>query len=87
MGGQGTFPGVADRDQIISYLDDLLDAGVLRRHDPNGLQVPGRRDGGAGGHRRLAQLELFERAAERGAQLVLCHHGLFWDFQPATSRR
>jgi dinuclear metal center YbgI/SA1388 family protein len=29
-----------------------------------------------------AQLELFERAAEAGAQLVLCHHGLFWDFHP-----
>jgi dinuclear metal center YbgI/SA1388 family protein len=29
-----------------------------------------------------AQRELFERAAEAGAQLVLCHHGLFWDFLP-----
>jgi dinuclear metal center YbgI/SA1388 family protein len=29
-----------------------------------------------------AQRELFERAAEAGAQLVLCHHGLFWDFHP-----
>jgi dinuclear metal center YbgI/SA1388 family protein len=31
-----------------------------------------------------AQLELFERAAEAGAQLVLCHHGLFWDFHPRS---
>ncbi len=23
--------------------------------------------------------ELFERAAEKGAQLVICHHGLFWE--------
>ena len=30
-----------------------------------------------------AQLELFERAAEADAQLVVCHHGLFWDFQHA----
>jgi dinuclear metal center YbgI/SA1388 family protein len=29
-----------------------------------------------------AQLELFERAAEAGAQLVLSHHGLFWEFLP-----
>ena len=26
-----------------------------------------------------ASRELFERAAELGAQLVLVHHGLFWD--------
>jgi dinuclear metal center YbgI/SA1388 family protein len=31
-----------------------------------------------------AQLELFERAAESGAQLVLAHHGLFWDFHPRS---
>jgi dinuclear metal center YbgI/SA1388 family protein len=31
-----------------------------------------------------AQRELFERAAAEGAQLVLCHHGLFWDFHPRT---
>jgi dinuclear metal center YbgI/SA1388 family protein len=29
-----------------------------------------------------AQRELFERAAATGAELVLCHHGLLWDFQP-----
>ena len=31
-----------------------------------------------------AQRELFERAAADGAQLVLCHHGLFWDFHPRS---
>ena len=31
-----------------------------------------------------AQRELFERAAEAGAQLVLAHHGLFWDFHPRS---
>ena len=29
-----------------------------------------------------AQRELFERASELGAELVLVHHGLFWDFHP-----
>jgi dinuclear metal center YbgI/SA1388 family protein len=31
-----------------------------------------------------AQRELFERAADVGAQLVLSHHGLFWDFHPRS---
>ena len=30
-----------------------------------------------------AQRALAERAADEGAQLVLVHHGLFWDFLPA----
>ena len=29
-----------------------------------------------------ASRELFERAAEAGAQLVLVHHGLLWDKEP-----
>ena len=49
---------------------------------PNGLQVPGGEE-----VRRVvtgvsAQRELIERAVELEAQLVLVHHGLFWDFQP-----
>jgi dinuclear metal center YbgI/SA1388 family protein len=31
-----------------------------------------------------AHRELFERAAEAGAQLVVAHHGLFWDFLPRS---
>ncbi len=31
-----------------------------------------------------AHRELFERAAEAGAQLVIAHHGLFWDFHPRS---
>ena len=31
-----------------------------------------------------AQRELFQHAADAGAQLVLCHHGLFWDFHPRS---
>ena len=31
-----------------------------------------------------AHRELFERAAEAGAQLVVAHHGLFWDFHPRS---
>jgi dinuclear metal center YbgI/SA1388 family protein len=31
-----------------------------------------------------AHRELFERAAEADADLVLCHHGLFWGAEPTT---
>jgi dinuclear metal center YbgI/SA1388 family protein len=31
-----------------------------------------------------ANLELFEQASTLGAQLVVAHHGLFWDFHPRS---
>jgi dinuclear metal center YbgI/SA1388 family protein len=73
---------VAAVAEIISYLDELLEAGSFEDYGPNGLQVPGGEEvelvaTGVSAHR-----ELFERAAAHGAGLVLCHHGLFWNAQP-----
>ena len=67
---------------IVSALDELLDPGAFRDLGPNGLQVPGPAD-----VRRVvtgvsAQRELIERAVELEAELVLVHHGLFWEFKP-----
>ena len=78
-------------DNIIDYLDDLLCPASFRDYGPNGLQVPG-----AGRVQTVvtgvsASAELFERAAELGADLVLVHHGLFWTGAPlaltASSKR
>jgi dinuclear metal center YbgI/SA1388 family protein len=75
---------VADRDEIIAFLDELLDVKGFPDYGPNGLQVPGTEDvelvvTGVSAHR-----ELFERTAMYGADLVIAHHGLFWDFHPRT---
>ena len=75
---------MASRDELIAFLDDLLDAPGWEDYGPNGLQVWGRDDvelvaTGVSAHR-----ELFERAAAAGAGLVLCHHGLFWGGGPMT---
>ena len=73
---------MARREEIVSHLDELLDAGSFEDLGPNGLQVPGSGEVGLVVTGVSAQLELFERAAEAEADLVLCHHGLFWDFLP-----
>jgi dinuclear metal center YbgI/SA1388 family protein len=73
---------VAGRDEIVSYLDDLLEPAAFDDYGPNGLQVPGAEEVELVVTGVSAGVELFERAAEAGAQLVLCHHGLFWDFHP-----
>jgi dinuclear metal center YbgI/SA1388 family protein len=71
-------PTVASRDDIIAFLDDLLDAPGWPDYGPNGLQVPGVAEVSTVVTGVSAHLTLFERAVEAGAQLVLCHHGLFW---------
>jgi dinuclear metal center YbgI/SA1388 family protein len=67
---------------IIAALDELLDPGSFRDLGPNGLQVPGGRDATRVVTGVTAQRALIERAIELDAQLVLVHHGLFWDFHP-----
>lgn len=67
---------------LVTHCDQLLDAKNGRDFCPNGLQVEGRRE-----IRRIATgvsacVELFERARESEADLVLVHHGLFWDGAP-----
>jgi dinuclear metal center YbgI/SA1388 family protein len=67
---------------IVAALDELLEPGAFADLGPNGLQVPGGEEA-----RRVvtgvsAQRELIERAIELDAQLLLVHHGLFWDFHP-----
>jgi dinuclear metal center YbgI/SA1388 family protein len=69
---------VAERDAIIAYLDELLDAGSFDDYGPNGLQVPGAADVAKVATAVSAHQELFERAAAAGAQLLICHHGIFW---------
>src|SRR5918992_4221001 len=73
---------MASRDEIVAHLDELLEIDSFTDYGPNGLQVPGAAEVSVVVTGVTAQRELFERAAAAGAQLVLCHHGLFWDFHP-----
>jgi dinuclear metal center YbgI/SA1388 family protein len=69
-------------NQIIGYLDDLLDPTAYDDYGPNGLQVPGREEIQTVVTGVSANAELFTRAREEGADLVLVHHGLFWAGPP-----
>jgi dinuclear metal center YbgI/SA1388 family protein len=69
-------PAVAD---LIAALDELLVPGEFADYAPNGLQVTGSRDVTTVTTGVSAHAELFERAVEVGAQLVIVHHGLFWE--------
>src|SRR5262245_3680909 len=47
-----------------------------------GMQVAGTREVGRIACSVSSSLELFERAAAKGAQLLLVHHGILWDRDP-----
>lgn len=73
-----------DRDALVAYLDELLDAPRQADFGPNGLQVAGRREVRKVVTAVSACREVFERAAAAGADLVLVHHGIFWQGMPYT---
>lgn len=73
---------MADRDEVIAFLDDLLDAKAFEDYGPNGLQVPGAREVRTVVTAVSAHRDLFVRAAELGAQMVLTHHGILWGSRP-----
>jgi dinuclear metal center YbgI/SA1388 family protein len=67
---------------MLAYLDELLSPASFSDYGPNGLQVPG-----PDGVQTVitgvsASAELFRRAADLGADLVLVHHGIFWSGAP-----
>ena len=70
---------MAQRDEIIAYADELLDVAAFPDYGPMGMQVVGAEEVTRIVCAVSASRELFERAAAADAQLVLVHHGLFWD--------
>jgi dinuclear metal center YbgI/SA1388 family protein len=67
---------------ILRALEELLDLRAFDDLGPNGLQVPGAVDVRTVVTGVTAQRALIDRAVAERAELVIVHHGLFWDFQP-----
>jgi dinuclear metal center YbgI/SA1388 family protein len=73
---------VAPRDEIVGYANDLLAIERFPEFAPQGLQVVGAADVTTIACGVSCSRELFERAVDLGAELVLVHHGLFWRNEP-----
>jgi dinuclear metal center YbgI/SA1388 family protein len=63
---------------VVDYLDATLETGRFRDYCPNGLQVEGVQEVDSIVCAVSSSLQLFERAAEMGADLIVAHHGLIW---------
>jgi len=64
---------------VISYINSLLKVEDFKDHSPNGLQVEG-----TSSIKKIvtgvsASIDLFNRAVIEKADLILVHHGMFWD--------
>ncbi len=78
---------MATRDEILDYAAELLDLDSFPDYGPQGMQVAGADEVTKIVCAVSASLELFERAAAAGAQLVIVHHGLLWNNEPRTIDR
>jgi dinuclear metal center YbgI/SA1388 family protein len=69
--------------EILEHAESLLDAHAFADYCPIGLQVAGRAEHvDAIATSVSSTLDAFRRAEAMGAQLLLCHHGLFWKGTP-----
>ncbi len=72
-----------DRKQLIQSLDELLDVGNYRDYAPNGLQVEGVSEINTVVTAVTASQRAIDAAIERGAEMLLVHHGYFWKGEDA----
>lgn len=70
------------RDDIVQFLNTYLSIDAFRDYCPNGMQVIGRPEVMRVALAVSANLESFRLAAAGEANMLLVHHGLFWDNMP-----
>ena len=78
---------MARRDDILEFARELLDLDAYHDYGPMGLQVVGADEVTRVAAGVSSSRELFERAAQSGAQLLVVHHGLFWENDPRVVDR
>jgi dinuclear metal center YbgI/SA1388 family protein len=66
------------REELVNYLEGLLEPGKFRDYCPNGLQVEGRSEVTRLIAGVTASQALLDAAVDRKADAILVHHGYFW---------
>lgn len=70
------------RDDIVQFLNTYLNISTFRDYCPNGMQVIGKPEVRRVALGVSANLECFRMAAAAGADMLITHHGLFWENTP-----
>ncbi len=69
---------MAERDDIVKFLNKELNVKKIRDSSKNGLQVKGNHEIKKIGFAVDACLETFEKAKKEGCDMVIVHHGIYW---------
>jgi dinuclear metal center YbgI/SA1388 family protein len=69
---------MAERNEIETGLNELLQPAAFRDYGPNGLQVEGRPEVRRIASGVTASLAFIDAAIAAGADALIVHHGLFW---------
>ena len=72
------------RDELIQRMDTLLEPSAFKDYTVNGLQIEGRRDVFKVMTGVTACQLLLDEAVSWGADMVLVHHGFFWQREPSA---
>lgn len=68
-----------NRDDIVAYCNETLDLHKFPDYGPMGLQHAGAEEVTGIVAAVSVNLEVIEKAAKTGANMLLVHHGLFWN--------
>ncbi|MBN1865774.1 Nif3-like dinuclear metal center hexameric protein [Candidatus Sumerlaeota bacterium] len=77
---------MAERDKIIAFLDGYLETDKFQDHSPVGLQIEGRSEVRKVATGVSACVEIFRQAADWGADMIVVHHGMFWNNEERVLR-
>ena len=70
---------MAQRDKIIQWMNQYLQTDRFKDFSPIGLQIEGKPTVRKIATGVSASMELFRQAARWGADMVVVHHGMFWE--------
>ena len=73
---------MASRDAILDHARELLDLDSFHDYGPMGLQVVGADEVTKIAASVSSSLEAFQRTKDAGAQMLLVHHGQYWEDEP-----
>jgi dinuclear metal center YbgI/SA1388 family protein len=73
---------MARRDDILNFARELLDLDSFHDYGPMGLQVVGTDEVTKIAASVSSSLEAFQRTKDAGAQMLLVHHGQYWENEP-----
>jgi dinuclear metal center YbgI/SA1388 family protein len=75
---------MADRDTIVDHCNDLLNLHSHPDFGPMGVQYLGSEEVTTVACAVSVSVDVIKAAAEEGADMLIVHHGMFWNNEPRT---